>query len=103
MRRPHKTSLLRSLLIPAVLVLPSALAQTPSQPAAQASGASAVAPITSSPNLAQLHLLIDHGHPADALKQLDTLATQQPAPAGVNRSRGLALYSQNQFVEADAA
>jgi len=47
--------------------------------------------------------MIDRGHPADALKQLDTLAAQQPVPAGVNRLRGLALYSQSQFVEADAA
>jgi predicted Zn-dependent protease len=47
--------------------------------------------------------MIDRGHTAEALKQLDTLAAQQPVPAGVNRLRGLALYSQNQFVEADAA
>jgi predicted Zn-dependent protease len=47
--------------------------------------------------------MIDRGHPADALKQLDTLAAQQPVPAGVNRLRGLALYSQNQFAQADAA
>jgi predicted Zn-dependent protease len=47
--------------------------------------------------------MIDRGHSADALKQLDTLAAQQPAPAGVNRLRGLALYSQNKFPEADAA
>ena len=47
--------------------------------------------------------MIDRGHTTDALKQLDTLAAQQPVPAGVNRLRGLALYSQNQFAEADAA
>jgi len=47
--------------------------------------------------------MIDRGHTADALKQLDTLAAQQPVPAGINRLRGVALYSQNQFAEADAA
>jgi predicted Zn-dependent protease len=47
--------------------------------------------------------MIDRGHTADALKQLDALAAQQPVPSGVNRLRGLALYSQNQFAEADAA
>jgi predicted Zn-dependent protease len=47
--------------------------------------------------------MIDRGHPADALKQLDALVTQQPVPPDVNRLRGLALYSQNQFVEADTA
>ena len=47
--------------------------------------------------------MIDRGHSADALKDLDPLSAQQPAPAGVNRLRGLALYSQDRFVEADAA
>jgi predicted Zn-dependent protease len=47
--------------------------------------------------------MIDRGHTAEALKQLDTLAAQQPVPAGVDRLRGLALYSLNQFAEADAA
>jgi predicted Zn-dependent protease len=47
--------------------------------------------------------MIDRGHAADALKELDPLSARQPTPTGVNRLRGLALYSQNQFVEADAA
>jgi len=47
--------------------------------------------------------MIDRGHPADALKQLDKLTAQQPIPPGINRLRGLALYSQNQFAEADTA
>jgi predicted Zn-dependent protease len=47
--------------------------------------------------------MIDRGHSVDALKELGPLSAQQPAPAGVNRLRGLALYSQNQFVEADGA
>jgi tetratricopeptide (TPR) repeat protein len=54
-------------------------------------------------NLAQLRQMIDRGHAAEALKQLDALAAQRPAPAGVNRLRGLAFYSQGHFAEADAA
>lgn len=56
-----------------------------------------------SPDLAQLRLMIDRGQAAAALKQLDALAARPAAPAGVNRLRGLALYSENQFAEADAA
>ncbi|HEX5236582.1 MAG TPA: tetratricopeptide repeat protein [Silvibacterium sp.] len=56
-----------------------------------------------SPTIAQLRTMIDRGHTAEALKQLDTLAAQRPVAAGVNRLRGLALYSQNQFAEADTA
>jgi predicted Zn-dependent protease len=55
------------------------------------------------PNLTQLRQMIDRGHAAEALKQLDALATQHPVPAGVDRVRGVALYFQNRFVEADAA
>jgi tetratricopeptide (TPR) repeat protein len=51
----------------------------------------------------QLRQMIDRGHAADALKQLDSMATQMPVPAGVNRLRGLALYSLNRFAEADDA
>jgi predicted Zn-dependent protease len=47
--------------------------------------------------------MIDRGHAADALKLLDGLAAQQPVPAGVNTLRGVALYAQNRFAEADAA
>ena len=61
------------------------------------------APSISSPSLAQLRLMIDRGHTAEALKQLDALAAHPPVPPGVNQLRGLALYSENQFVAADAA
>lgn len=99
MRSSHKAALLRSLLVLLALSLLTPLVR------AQASGTSAPAGNASnaSPSLAQLRLMIDRGHSADALKQLDILAAQQPAPAGVNTLRGLALYSQNQFAEADAA
>jgi tetratricopeptide (TPR) repeat protein len=57
----------------------------------------------SSPNLVKLRQMIDRGHAADVLKQLDELAAQHPIPGGVSRLRGLALYSQGHFAEADAA
>lgn len=47
--------------------------------------------------------MIDRGQTAEALKQLDALAARPQVPAGVERLRGLALYSQNQFAEADGA
>ena len=55
------------------------------------------------PNLADLRRMIYRGRAADALKQLDALAGQKPAVAGVDMLRGTALYMQNRFVEADAA
>jgi len=57
----------------------------------------------SAPNLVQLQQMIDRGHATDVLKQLDDMAAQHPAPPGVNRLRGLALYSQGHYPEADAA
>lgn len=109
MRRLPKLVLLRSLLAVAVLYSPLLRAQKPAQraPAPQTPDAQSVptgaASAASSANLTQLRRMIDRGQSADALKELDPLSAQQPAPAGVNRLRGLALYSQNQFIEADAA
>ena len=54
-------------------------------------------------NLAAVRRLIDTGHAAEALTQLNALAKQQPVPAGVERSRGLAFYALNRLPEADAA
>src|ERR1700727_2769455 len=99
MRGLHKLVLLRSILTLAVLSLPLLRAQPPAQTAGTSNAATGGAPGVSSPNLVQLRLMIDRGHTEDALKQLDTLAAQQPVPTGVNRLRGLALYSQNQFAE----
>jgi predicted Zn-dependent protease len=104
MRRLHKIALLRPILTFAVLSLSLAHAQTPVKtPGTSNAATGGGAPVVSSPNLIQLRLMIDRGHTADALKQLETLAAQQPVAAGVNRLRGVALYSQNQFAEADAA
>jgi predicted Zn-dependent protease len=54
-------------------------------------------------NLDQIRQMIDRGHATEALKQLDVLAAQHPVPVGVERVRGLALYSQDRFAEADSA
>lgn len=91
-----QTVLTRFLLVFAVLTSSLAYTQTSGQTPDAISS-------TSSPSLAQLRLMIDRGHTAEALKSLDALASEQPVPEGVHRLRGLALYAQNQFVEADAA
>lgn len=98
MHRLNRAVLLRVALLFA-LSSPLAFAQTPSpkDPAPNS------APAASSLTLDQLKAMIDRGHTAEALKQLDALAAQQPVPAGVDRLRGLTLYSQDQFAEADAA
>jgi predicted Zn-dependent protease len=70
---------------------------------AQPGQSASVASSNDQQNLLQLRQMIDRGHAAEALKQLDALATQHPVPAGVDRVRGVALYFQNRFVEADAA
>ena len=54
-------------------------------------------------NLVQLRQMIDRGQAIEALKQLDALAAHHPVPVGVDRVRGIALYSENRFTEADAA
>lgn len=54
-------------------------------------------------DLPALRALIDKGHVAEALKQLDVLATRKPEPPGVERLRGVALYAQNNFAEANRA
>jgi tetratricopeptide (TPR) repeat protein len=47
--------------------------------------------------------LLDTGRLDDALKALDTLAQQQPEPAGVERLRGMAFYEQGQIQSSAAA
>src|ERR1700733_4959124 len=105
MCRLRSVALLLSSLTFAVLAPSLAWGQLPAAPTPQSQGAPAAtgdgARGDSPENLARLRVMIDRGQTESALKQLDSLATQQPAPAGVNRLRGLALYSQNQFAEAD--
>jgi len=54
-------------------------------------------------DLAAIRALIDKGHVADALKQLDQMAARKPEPAGVERLRGVALYAQDDIAGADRA
>ncbi len=61
------------------------------------------AALESAQDLAAIRVLIDKGHAADALKQLDQMAMQKPEPAGVERLRGVALYAQNDIAGADRA
>ena len=85
------------LLVPLLITVPS-FAPIEAQTAATPS------PSASSPNLGQLQQMIPNRRTCcRSSKQLDELATQRPVPAGVNRLRGLALYSQSHFAEADAA
>ncbi len=46
---------------------------------------------------AEAQKLLDTGRLDEALKVLDTLAQQQPEPAGVERMRGMAFYEQGQI------
>ncbi len=53
--------------------------------------------------LVQIRHLIDRGQVDEALKSLDQLQAQQPAAPGLDQVRGVALYAENRFTEADAA
>src|SRR5260370_37046211 len=92
----YKTLLLLSLLNASGASLPFALAQTENSASASTNNAA-------SPTMAQIRQMIDRGHPEEALKSLDTLRGQHPAPAGVDRLRGLAFYAQNRFTDANTA
>jgi predicted Zn-dependent protease len=46
---------------------------------------------------AEAQKLVDTGRLDDALRALDTLASQQPEPLGVERLRGMAYYEQGQI------
>src|ERR1700742_960617 len=52
---------------------------------------------------AEAQKLLDTGRLDEALKALDTLAQQQPEPAGVERLRGMAFYEQGQLQASEAA
>lgn len=58
---------------------------------------------SSAQSLVALQRMIDRGHTEEALKSLDSLASQQPVSAGVKRMQGQAYYSLNRFPEAEAA
>lgn len=54
-------------------------------------------------SLAHAQQLFSQGKLDQSLAELNTLASQNPAPVGVERMRGLIYYQQNHFSEADAA
>jgi tetratricopeptide (TPR) repeat protein len=56
-----------------------------------------------SPPTAEAQKLLDTGRLDEALKVLDTLAQQQPEPAGVERLRGMAFYEQGHLQSSVAA
>lgn len=57
----------------------------------------------SSFDLAAVRKLIDRGQTKEALHQLDVAEAQQPAMPGVERLRGMALYAEGDFTEANQA
>jgi tetratricopeptide (TPR) repeat protein len=58
---------------------------------------------STTPPTEEVQKLLDGGHLEEALKALDTLALQQPEPAGVERLRGMAFYEQGKIQLAAAA
>ncbi len=63
-------------------------------------------PAQTTPVLTPLQMLrqqIDRGHGVEALAQLDVLAQAKPIPEGVDRLRGIALYTLGRFEEASIA
>ena len=109
MRSRLKVAFLRCPFFMAALYFPFGLAQSPTQnlPTAPTHEATLSAPGRASadvsPNLTQLRAMIDRGRSEDALKRLDALAAEKPVQAGGYRLRGLALYSENDFTDADIA
>lgn len=61
------------------------------------------APSRAAANITQLRQMIDRGRAAEALQQLDQMKSSSPNSPGVDRLRGIALYSQNRFAEAALA
>jgi len=54
-------------------------------------------------SLVEAQRLIDRGHAAEALKQLDAMAAATPEAKGLERLRGFALYAMNRLPEAERA
>lgn len=70
---------------------------------AQQSAAPAPASTPALPDEPHLRQLIQRGHAADALTELDTLAARSPEPPYVERLRGLALYTRGDLAAAERA
>jgi tetratricopeptide (TPR) repeat protein len=104
MIRLFQVVLFRAIVALAGLLLPVTCLHAQTAVDAPAPSKSAGVPADAAPqSLAQLRLQIDRGHAAEALTRLDAMASQHPVQAGVYRLRGVALYTLNQFSDADAA
>lgn len=84
------------LLFVIALAVPFVVAQQAASPGSQSSSNTTV-------DLAAVRKLIDRGQPKEALLQLDLAAAQRPPAAGIERLRGMALYAEGDFSEADQA
>ena len=93
---PQKKMIVACMLGASLAVPICSIAQQPAAPAAATSQPAAA-------NLSALRAQIERGHASDALLQLDLLAAKQPEAAGVERLRGLALYAEGKFADADQA
>jgi predicted Zn-dependent protease len=60
-------------------------------------------PTTSPVNTDAVQKLVQEGRSSEALRALDSLATQTPEAAGVEKLRGMALYQQGKLEDAAAA
>ena len=78
------------------IITPGAVSQQPQRPDGQAAS-------TSAPDLTSIKRLIDRGDAKEALQQLDILEAKQPGVTGVERLRGMALYAEGDFTDADQA
>jgi tetratricopeptide (TPR) repeat protein len=84
------------LLFVIALAVPFVVAQQAASPGSQSSSNTTV-------DLAAVRKLIDRGQPKEALLQLELAAAQRPPAAGIERLRGMALYAEGDFSEADQA
>lgn len=89
----------------AMVALGTVLTAPPLAAAQQASTASSTpnAPSNSVAVITQLRAMIDRGQTTAALQQLDKLKSDSPDLQGIDRLRGIALYAENRFTEADTA
>ena len=67
------------------------------------SGMAQTLPAAGSASVADARALMKQGKLDDALRELDTLAAQQPRPAEVERLRGIVFYQKNQMDAAEAS
>ena len=67
------------------------------------SGMAQTLPAAGTASVADARALMKQGKLDDALRELDTLAAQQPRPAEVERLRGIVFYQKNEMQAAEAS